>query len=112
MKDYGKIVEALKICADDNFGCANCPYNDGDNGKCSNKMKLDALELIEEMKAQLEQPTTACDYEAISHKLEEELERVEIENERIQRELSEAQKELAYLRAVKATTEAFLGVKI
>lgn len=68
------------------------------------------VELIEETKNELERPMP--DYEAISHKLGEELERVEIEYERTQRELAEAQRELAYLRGVKATAEAFLGVKI
>lgn len=108
MKNYENITMALEICAEENADrCDECPYV----GKCR-ELRTDAARLIEELVDRLEHPTTACDYEAISHKLEEELERVEIENERIQRELSEAQKELAYLRAVKATTEAFLGVKI
>ena len=67
---------------------------------------------MKELKARLEQPTTMPDYEAECRKLEEELYRVNVEYERTQRELSEAQKELTYLRAIKAATEAFLGVKI
>lgn len=108
MKNYESIMMALEICAEESADrCDECPYV----GKCR-ELRTDAARLIEELVDRLEHPTTACDYEATSHKLGEELERVEIENERIQRELSEAQKELAYLRAVKATTEAFLGVKI
>ncbi len=105
MKDR-EIMEAFERCTYSQ-GCEKCPYYG--NESCIDALIEDAFELCKKL---YEQPTTACDYEAISHKLGEELERVEIENERIQSELSEAQKELAYLRAVKATTEAFLGVKI
>lgn len=118
MKDCEKVIQALKICADDYFGCTECPYNDKSNGECSSKLKLDACELIEELKAQLEQPTKCnCESIAQSHseeisKLHDKLAVAEIALERTQRELAEAEQELKYLRAVKATTEAFLGVKI
>lgn len=115
MKDFEKIVEGLKWCAEES--CEGCPYESMEDGCYI--LKSDAIKLIEEMKAQLEQPTTACDYELVaqSHseeirKLNDELCRVNVEYERTQRELYEAQKELATLRVIKATAEAFLGVKI
>lgn len=116
MKDFEKILKALECCAfEEKPHCDKCPYNENN---CRQKDR-DARALIEEMKAQLEQPTTACDSEIIaqSHseeirKLNDKLGEAEIAHERTQRELHEAQKELAYLRAIKATAEAFLGVKI
>lgn len=116
MKDYKNILKALECCsAEGNAPCDECPYKENN---CRQKDR-DAIELIEEMKAQLEQPTTACDSEIIaqSHseeirKLNDELCRVNVEYERTQRELFEAERELKYLRVIKATTEAFLGVKI
>ena len=105
MRRNERFIEVAKHCMNDE-GCDKCPYNG--KADCINLLLADAIERLEKQSA----PTSMPDYEAISHKLGEELERVEIENERTQRELSEAQKELAYLRAVKATTEAFLGVKI
>lgn len=109
MRRNERFIEVAKYCMNDE-GCDKCPYNG--KADCINLLLADAIERLEKQSVPLEQPTVMPDYEAISHKLGEELERVEIENERIQSELSEAQKELAYLRAVKATTEAFLGVKI
>jgi hypothetical protein len=119
MKDFKKIVESLTICAN-HPGCTNCAYrNTESNRTCHDLLKQDALELIKELKAQLEQPTTVCDSEIIaqSHseeirKLNDKLCKAEVAHEGTQRELHEAQKELAYLRAIKATAEAFLGVKI
>lgn len=116
MKDFEKIVKALECCsAEGNAPCDECPYKEVN---CRQKDR-DARELILELKAQLESPTTACDSEIIaqSHseeirKLNDKLGEAEIAHERTQRELHEAQKELAYLRAIKATAEAFLGVKI
>lgn len=116
MKDFEKIVKALECCsAEGNAPCDECPYKENN---CRQKDR-DARELILELKAQLEQPTTACDHEIIaqSHseeirKLNDKLGKAEIAHERTQRELHEAQKELTYLRAIKATAEAFLGVKI
>jgi hypothetical protein len=117
MKEYEKVVNGLKQCLNRAVECEGCPYEEKCNG-CM-EMKADALALIEEMKAQLEQPTIACDYEltfkaydADICKLNDKLSRVNVEYERTQCELAEAQKELTVLRAVKATTEAFLGVKI
>lgn len=119
MKDYEKIVKSLTICAN-HPGCTDCAYkNIESNRTCHDLLKQDALALIKELKAQLEHPTTACDSEIIaqSHseeirKLHDKLADAEITLERTQRELNEAEQELKYLRAVKATTEAFLGVKI
>lgn len=115
MKDYEKIVKALECCAKEGDShCDECPYI-GNN--CRQK-DSDARELILELKAQLEQPTE-CDHEIIaqSHseeicKLHDKLCEAEIAHERTQRELAEAEQELKYLRAVKATAEAFLGRKI
>ena len=109
MKDYEKVIKGLKVCAA-NGTCEECPYDGGRVG-CI-ELRKEALELLEEMKAQLEQPTTACDYEAECRKLNDELCKVSVELERYQRECAEAQRELAFLRAVKATAEAFLGRKI
>jgi chromosome segregation ATPase len=119
MKDFEKIVESLDICAN-NPDCSKCAYeNAGNKISCHDVLKQDALALIKELKAQLEQPTTACDSEIIAQnhseeirKLHDKLADAEITLERTQRELAEAEQELKYLRAVKATTEAFLGVKI
>lgn len=115
MKDYEKIVKAMELCAKEDIDlCEECPYTG-----CCQKMKTDAVELFEEMKAQLEQPKTACDYEltfkayeADIRKLNDELSRVNAEYERTECDLHRAEVELIHLRAVKATAEAFLGVKI
>lgn len=107
MKDFEKIVTACEKCIS-SPGCEGCPY---EHEECYDTFKKDVLDLITEMKAQLEQPTS-CNYEAECRRLNDELCRVNVEYEHTQRELYEAQKELAYLRAVKATAEAFLGVKI
>ncbi len=112
MKDY-EIIKLVERCVAGE--CVDCPYTTAD---CSEVLER-ILELAKRQKAQLEQPTTACDHEIIAQSHSEEIRKLhdklceaEIAHERIQRELSEAQKELAYLRAIKATTEAFLGVKI
>ena len=83
------------------------------------EMKADALNLIEELKARLEQPVTACDYELTFkaydqdiRKLNDSLCCVTMERDRACADLAEAQKELTYLRGIKATAEAFLGAKI
>ncbi|MBQ2241483.1 MAG: hypothetical protein II319_05025 [Clostridia bacterium] len=117
MKDYETIIKTLKLCTDLSKDCDNCPY--ADEPDACKRVKIDAVKLLEEMKAALEQPTTAgaeCavmpNYEEINRKLEEKLCEAEIDHERAQRSLYEAQEELAYLRAVKATAEAFLGRKI
>lgn len=95
--------------------CEDCPYTTND---CSEVLER-LLELAKRQKAQLEQPVIAGEectampnYEEINRKLEDKLCKAEIEHERTQRELYEAQRELEYLRAVKATAEAFLGRKI
>lgn len=115
MTDYEKLMKALECCsAEGSERCEECPYTN----KCRQKDK-DAIELILELKAQLEQPvndgaecTAMPNYEEINRKLEDKLCKAECEHERTQRALSEMQKELEYLRAVKATAEAFLGRKI
>ena len=113
MKNFEKIVQACKICVESE-GCDGCPYADG---SCAPDLRKDVLNLITEMKTELDRPVQ--DYESLaqSHseeirKLHDKLSKAEIVHERTQRELYEAQKELTYLRAVKATAEAFLGVKI
>lgn len=115
MKKYENITMALEICAEESADrCDECPYV----GKCR-ELRTDAARLIEELVDRLERPIPSCDHESIaqSHseeirKLHDELCRVNVEYERTQRELHEVRKELAYLRAIKATAEAFLGVKI
>lgn len=116
MKNYEKVIQGLKVCTA-HSNCDGCPYEGIEDG-CT-QMKREACESLEEMKAQLEQPTTACDHESLaqSHseeicKLHDKLADAEITLERTQRELAEAEQELKYLRVIKATTEAFLGVKI
>ena len=102
MKDFEKIVKAMELCAlEDVERCEECPYIH----RCQ-KLKADAVEMLQEMKAR------NYEYSVENYKLHDKLCEAEITLERIQRELSEAEQELAYLRAIKATTEAFLGVKI
>ena len=116
MKDYEDIVKALKCCATEPVAnCDVCPYKESN---CRQKDR-DALKLIEERKAELEQPKIGCDYELTLkayetdiRKLTNKLSEAEIAHERTQRELAEAQNELIRLRAIKATTEAFLGREI
>lgn len=113
MKDFEKIVKACEKCTS-SPGCEGCPY---ENEECYDTFKKDVLGLITEMKARLEQPVQINEVAMQSHseeirKLNDELCRVNVEYERTQRELYEAQKELTTLRAIKATAEAFLGVKI
>ena len=115
MKDYEKIAEALTHCGHDML-CEDCPYKAVSD--CTRQLNDDAVRLIEELVDRLEQPkTTATDviipnYESENRKLNDKLCEAEIALERYQRECAEAQRELAYLRAVKATAEAFLGRKI
>lgn len=116
MKDHEKTIAAMRHCAKE-VGCDGCPCQNNADG-CAT-IRKEAIEIIDELTAQLEQQSTARDLETIaqSHseeirKLHDELCRVNVEYERTQRELYEARKELATLRAIKATTEAFLGVKI
>lgn len=102
MKDFEKTVKAMELCAlEDVERCEECPYEH----RCQ-KLKADAVEMLQEMKAR------NYEYSVENHKLRDKLADAEITLERTQRELYESQKELAYLRAIKATTEAFLGVKI
>ena len=107
-----RFIEIAKKCVH-NEGCLGCPHSGKDD--CVGLLMADAIERLEKQSA----PTTECDYEltfkayeADIRKLNDELCRVNVEYERTQRELYEAQKELAYLRVIKATAEAFLGVKI
>ena len=102
MKDRKKIIKALELCtSSDPDKCDKCPY--GDN--CDEADK-DALALIKEL---LERPVP--NDEKIC-KLHDQLCCVTLERDRAYADLAEAQKELTVLRAVKATAEAFLGVKI
>ena len=94
-------------------GCEDCPYRDCDS--CIDRLMEDTWGVLKK----LNEPTAECNYEALtqSHseeirKLNDKLADAEITLERTQRELTDAEQELAYLRAIKATTEAFLGVKI
>ena len=115
MKKYENIMMALEICAEEDADhCDECPYI----GKCR-ELRADAARLIEELVDRLEHPTTERDHESLaqSHseeicKLYDKLADAEITLERTQRELFEAERELKYLRTIKATVEAFLGVKI
>jgi hypothetical protein len=109
MKDYEKVIKGLKVCAA-NGTCEECPYDGGNDG-CK-ELRGDALELIEEMKAQLEQPKISVDFESIAQSHSEELRMALAECDRVRTDLHRAEIELIHLRAVKATTEAFLGVKI
>ena len=111
MKDC-EIINAYERCTYSQ-GCEDCPYRDCDS--CIDRLMEDALGLLKK----LNETTTACDHEIIaqSHseeirKLHDKLADAEITLERTQRELFEAERELKYLRAIKATVEAFLGVKI
>ena len=116
MKKYEKVITACKWCIEHHL-CIDCPYYETEEGCIG--LKKDTIEVLESMKAELEQPTAMLNYEAENHglnaelrKLSNKLSEAEIAHERTQRELAEAQNELVYLRAVKATAEAFLGVKI
>lgn len=107
-----RFIEVMKRCVT-NTGCEKCPHRGKSN--CLDLLLTDAIERLEKQSA----PVGCVDHESIaqSHneeirKLHDKLADAEITLERTQREFYEAQKELAYLRAVKATTEAFLGVKI
>lgn len=107
-----RFIEVMKGCVS-NTGCEKCPHRG--KSKCIDLLLTDAIERLEKQSV----PVGCVDHESIaqSHseeirKLHDELCRVNVEYERTQRELYEAQKELATLRAIKATTEAFLGVKI
>lgn len=110
MKEYEKVVNGLKQCLNRAVECEGCPYEEKCNG-CM-EMKADALALIEELQAQLEQPKITVDYESIAQTHSEELRMALAECDRVRTDLHRAEVELIHLRAVKATAEAFLGVKI
>ena len=114
MKDYEKEIAAMEHCAKE-VGCDGCPYKDHENG-CASLRKI-SLEIIRELQAELDKPMPdyshiAKEYDKDVRKLNDELCRLNADYERVCADLYEAQKELAYLRAVKATAEAFLGAKI
>jgi hypothetical protein len=107
-----RFIEIAKKCVR-NEGCLGCPHSGKDD--CVGLLMADAIERLEKQSA----PVGCVDHESLaqSHseeirKLNDKLADAEITLERTQCELYEAQKELTTLRAVKATTEAFLGVKI
>ena len=106
MKNYEDIIKALECCADaEGARCRECPYHE--QCDCRQKDK-DAIELIEEMKAKLEAleaPTAMPDYEV-------EYNRHSCENAKLHIQINEMREELIFLRAVKATAEAFLGREI
>lgn len=99
MKDY-EIVEVLECCVKED--CANCPFRDDSDGCLS--MTARAFDLIKRQKEQLERP--------VDGSLNDKLCEVTIELERQNRYIADLQHEIAYLRAIKATAEAFLGRKI
>ena len=108
-----RFIEVAKKCIDDGAGCDGCPYF-GKNG-CVDLLMADAIERLEKQSVLVgcvDHKALAQSHRKEIRKLNDKLADAEITLERTQRELAEAQKELAYLRAVKATTEAFLGVKI
>lgn len=112
MKDY-EVIATLERCVKDD--CKNCPFREREDD-CMGIVNH-ALSLIKEQKTKLEQPTPIESkiihkYDEQLCKLNDELCKVGIEYERTQCELAEAREELTYLRAVKATAEAFLGRKI
>lgn len=100
-----RFIEIAKKCSRGE-DCLGCPYRSKKD--CVGLLLTDAIERLEKQSA----PTVMPDCETECRRLNDELCRVNVEYERTQRELHEVRKELAYLRAIKATTEAFLGVKI
>lgn len=51
MSDYGKLVKALRCCADPDMPCYDCPRNDG---VCAERLFMDAAAAIEELQAEVE----------------------------------------------------------
>lgn len=107
-----RFIEVMKRCVT-NTGCEKCPHSGED--ECVGLLMADAIERLEKQSA----PVGCVDHESIAQSHNEEIRKLhdkradaEITLERTQRELAEAEQELKYLRAIKATTEAFLGVKI
>lgn len=104
MKNYANIAKALECCSyKERAHCEECYYA----GNCHQKDK-DALALIEEMKAKLDdlsQPAAMPNYEVEYNKLH-------CENAELHIEIAEMREELIHLRAVKAAAEAFLGREI
>lgn len=104
MRRIEDIVKVLELCAEEDIACCDeCPYEN----KCQ-IMKADAAALIKELKAKLDnmsQPTAMPNYEAMYYDLNREI-------SCLKTEIDVMREELIYLRAVKATTEAFLGREI
>jgi hypothetical protein len=95
--------------------CTDCPYSNED---CPDVLER-TLAIAKRLKAQLEQPVTAGeeravmpDYERKCSELEADIRSLTFERDCVNAELANTQTELAFLRAVKATAEAFLGRKI
>lgn len=117
MKTYEEILKGLECCSEPEAArCVECPYHE--ESDCRKKDK-DAIKLILELKAQLEQPVIAGEkctampnYEEMYNRLEKEVCVITHERNLAYAERDQAQQELYYLRAVKATAEAFLGRKI
>lgn len=104
MKNYEEIVKTVECCA---YGtpdhCDVCPYS----SKCNQK-DADALALIKEMKAKLDDmsaPTAMPDYESECHRLRG-------ENSLLKAEVAVMREKLTYLSGVKAVVEAALGREI
>lgn len=55
-KCINKIIESLRICADESFRCMDCSYFDENDANCccSDKLKNDAIELLEKYKSIIE----------------------------------------------------------
>lgn len=101
MKNYEDIVKALKLCAQEDADCCEeCPY-----ARRCQKMRVDAAEAIEEMKAYWSAPTAMPNYEV-------EYNRLHCENAQLNVQIAEMREELVFLRAIKAAAEAFLGREI
>ena len=48
------IIKALEYCSDALSNCTICPYEDDDNYQCFDKVKKDAIDLINRQKAEIE----------------------------------------------------------
>ena len=116
MKDHKETIAAMRHCAK-GVGCDGCPYQNNSDG-CTT-IRKEALEIIDELTVQLEQQNAPRDLETLAQSHSEEINalhdqlcKMSMEFERAQRELADTRRELIHLRTVKATAEAFLGVKI
>lgn len=105
MKDHEIIKLAERCVAGE---CADCPYTTEDCGEVLER----TLELAKRYKAELEQPKTAGAECTVMPDYEVEYNRLSCENAKLHIQINEMREELIFLRAVKATAEAFLGREI